>query len=112
MFSANSPKLPIGTTFEATIEPSPKGSALSLKINPSSVRLIESVEELSSENSSAQFVTYLLKIDAELASVSSKTRVAEVIEQMVNLIHEAFLLLAAAAALIVCICQVQYQSQE
>jgi hypothetical protein len=47
MFSANSPKLPIGTTFEATIEPSPKGSALILNINPSSVRLIESVEELS-----------------------------------------------------------------
>lgn len=46
MFSANSPKLPIGTTFEATIEPSPKGSALILNINPSSVRLIESVEEL------------------------------------------------------------------
>jgi hypothetical protein len=47
MFSANSPKLPIGTTFEATIEPSPKGSALILNINPSSVRLIESVDELS-----------------------------------------------------------------
>ncbi|MEG4603598.1 hypothetical protein QUA96_33940, partial [Microcoleus sp. F6_B3] len=47
MFSANSPKLPIGTTFEATIEPSPKGSALILNINPSSVQLIESVEELS-----------------------------------------------------------------
>jgi hypothetical protein len=47
MFSANSPKLPIGTTFEATIEPSPKGSALILNLNPSSVRLIESVEELS-----------------------------------------------------------------
>jgi hypothetical protein len=47
MFSTNSPKLPIGTTFEATIEPSPKGSALILNINPSSVRLIESVEELS-----------------------------------------------------------------
>jgi len=47
MFSANSPKLPIGTTFEATIEPSPKGSALILNINPSSVRLIESVEEFS-----------------------------------------------------------------
>jgi hypothetical protein len=47
MFSANSPKLPIGTTFEATIEPSPKGSALILNIDPSSVRLIESVEELS-----------------------------------------------------------------
>ncbi|MEG3893988.1 hypothetical protein QT973_26735, partial [Microcoleus sp. Z1_A1] len=42
-----SPKLPIGTTFEATIEPSPKGSALILNINPSSVQLIESVEELS-----------------------------------------------------------------
>jgi hypothetical protein len=39
--------LPIGTTFEATIEPSPKGSALILNINPSSVQLIESVEELS-----------------------------------------------------------------
>ncbi|MEG5104948.1 hypothetical protein QUB55_35760, partial [Microcoleus sp. AT13-A5] len=47
MFSANSPKLPIGTTFEATIEPSHKGSALILNINPSSVQLIESVEELS-----------------------------------------------------------------
>ena len=47
MFSANSPKLPIGTTFDATIEPSPKGSALILNINPSSVQLIESVEELS-----------------------------------------------------------------
>ena len=47
MFSANSPKLPIGTTFKATIEPSPKGSALILNINPSSVQLIESVEELS-----------------------------------------------------------------
>jgi hypothetical protein len=30
MFSANSPKLPIGTTFSATIEPSPKGSVLVL----------------------------------------------------------------------------------
>ncbi|HEY9849824.1 MAG TPA: hypothetical protein V6D28_10220 [Leptolyngbyaceae cyanobacterium] len=44
MFSANSPKLPIGATFEATIEPSSKGSSLLLNIDPKSVRLIQTVE--------------------------------------------------------------------
>ncbi|MGK7875427.1 MAG: hypothetical protein AB4426_19640 [Xenococcaceae cyanobacterium] len=39
MFSTNSPKLPIGATFEATITPSPKGSALTLNIDPESVKL-------------------------------------------------------------------------
>ncbi|NEO98710.1 MAG: hypothetical protein F6K58_08525 [Symploca sp. SIO2E9] len=39
MFSTNSPKLPIGASFEATIEPSPRGSALTLNINPESVQL-------------------------------------------------------------------------
>lgn len=44
MFSANSPKLPIGATFEATIEPSSKGSSLLLNIDPKSVQLMQTVE--------------------------------------------------------------------
>ena len=57
MFSPNSPKLPIGATFEATVEPSPKGSALILNIDSASVRLIEEpsaeVEILSEKSKSA-----------------------------------------------------------
>ncbi|MFB2895531.1 hypothetical protein ACE1CI_21710 [Aerosakkonemataceae cyanobacterium BLCC-F50] len=44
VFSANSPKLPIGATFEATIEPSSKGSSLLLNIDPKSVQLTQTVE--------------------------------------------------------------------
>lgn len=39
MFSVESPKLPIGATFEATIAPSGRGSALTLKLNSDSVQL-------------------------------------------------------------------------
>ncbi|MEG3973696.1 hypothetical protein QT970_03610 [Microcoleus sp. herbarium8] len=46
MFSPNSPKLPIGATFEATIESSPKSSALILNIDPASLRLIEEAAEV------------------------------------------------------------------
>jgi hypothetical protein len=41
MFSVNSPKLPVGTIFEATISPAAKGSALSLDIDPTSVQIPE-----------------------------------------------------------------------
>ncbi|NES96540.1 MAG: hypothetical protein F6K32_15160 [Desertifilum sp. SIO1I2] len=44
MFSANSPKLPIGTIFEATIEPSSKGNSLLLSIDSKSVQFSHTVE--------------------------------------------------------------------
>ena len=44
MFSAESPKLPIGATFQGAIALSQRGSALTLQIDPESVRL-PSVEE-------------------------------------------------------------------
>ena len=39
MFASSSPKLPIGSTFVASIAPSPRGSALVLTIDPDSVKL-------------------------------------------------------------------------
>lgn len=41
MFSSNSPKLPIGATFEATINIANKGTALTLIVDPDSVQLPE-----------------------------------------------------------------------
>ncbi len=45
MFSTNSPKLPIGATFNAEIAPSRFGSALSLKVDPESVQLDSDSEQ-------------------------------------------------------------------
>ncbi len=45
MFSTNSPKMPIGATFNAEIAPSRFGSALSLKVDPESVQLDSDSEQ-------------------------------------------------------------------
>ena len=81
MFSANSPKLPIGATFEATIEPSPKGSSLLLNIEPESVRLIESVEAQTEEHSENQSKSMTKKQHQTNLSQLLKDAIYEVYEQ-------------------------------
>ncbi|MCU0546124.1 MAG: hypothetical protein MUE44_28805 [Oscillatoriaceae cyanobacterium Prado104] len=79
MFSASSPKLPIGTTFEATIEPSPKGSALTLNIDPESVKLIEPVIALSEspEVAKPSFFQKRFKVSDDLSLDTAKPPEAE-----------------------------------
>ena len=81
MFSANSPKLPIGATFEATIEPSPKGSSLLLNIDPESVKLIESVESQIEEHSETKSESMTKKQHQTNLSQLLKDAIYEVYEQ-------------------------------
>lgn len=73
MFSANSPKLPPGTTFKGTIEPGKSASALNLMIDPESIQHLDAVSQQPKE-SSQKSATAAKTPSTKLKSTKPKTR--------------------------------------
>ena len=72
MFSANSPKLPPGTTFTGAIAPGKSESSLNLMIDPESIQHLDAVSQ--QEKSSQKSATVTQTPDTKTKSTKPKTR--------------------------------------